>query len=156
LIILFFTGMGAIDCRAQNLVIQSVDGSENSKELSSVEKLTFSNNNLLLSYLGGTSDSYSLPTIRKIVFKQASSGSGGTLLNDDARKITVYPNPATDKISIKNAPEGAFILSVYHLDGAMVIRTQVKSGKDPVDVSALAKGIYLIKINNQASTFSKL
>lgn len=153
---LMFIGMRTIDCRAQNLVIQSIDGSENSKELSTVDRLTFSNNNLLLSYLGGTSDSYSLSTIRKIVFKQTSSGTGDTILNDDAKKISVYPNPATDKIRIKNAPEGTFLMSVYRLDGVLVSSAPVKSGKDPVDVSTLAKGVYLISINNQTTVFTKL
>lgn len=58
-------------------------------------------------------------------------------------EVTVYPNPATDRISISGEVSE---VSLYSLQGQLVrtIRNQ-----NSLDVSTFAKGLYLVKVKNK-------
>lgn len=70
--------------------------------------------------------------------------------------LTVYPNPASDYISIKNSVEGLMNVRIYSLDGAVLLTAQIFSSSQQINVSSLSKGFYLLKVNNQALKFMKL
>lgn len=62
---------------------------------------------------------------------------------------TIYPNPATHFIYVKNATNGLF--TIYSMDGKTIARHRFS---DKIDVSQLNPGLYIIKIqtNNKTST----
>lgn len=66
----------------------------------------------------------------------------------DKNTISVYPNPATDRINISGEVSE---VSLYSLQGQLVrsIRNQ-----NSLDVSTFAKGLYLVKVTNKLGNIS--
>ncbi|OJV52937.1 MAG: hypothetical protein BGO31_04055 [Bacteroidetes bacterium 43-16] len=70
-------------------------------------------------------------------------------------RMNFYPNPATQMIHIDHAAAGT-ILDVYNATGKHIMQATLRGNKDIVDISKLAKGIYLLhftgKNGKQGST----
>ncbi|QVY66116.1 T9SS type A sorting domain-containing protein [Polaribacter sp. Q13] len=62
----------------------------------------------------------------------------------EAKKIAVFPNPTTDFISIENATNEIKSVTIFNVMGKQVKTFNKHSN---LDVSNLAKGIYLLKTN---------
>ena len=61
--------------------------------------------------------------------------------------VNIYPNPATTEIniSLKQANERIARLSIIDIQGRVVIQKQVDDKQTKLDVSALAKGVYIVE-----------
>ncbi|HEU4718694.1 MAG TPA: T9SS type A sorting domain-containing protein [Bacteroidia bacterium] len=76
--------------------------------------------------------------------------------------LDVYPNPAngTMNVVISAAQEGSTAISIYDLTGnAVYVSSQrTASGENtiPVDVSGLAQGVYLLRVETDGKTTSRL
>jgi dienelactone hydrolase len=66
--------------------------------------------------------------------------------------VSLYPNPATDKLFIQNLPENITQAELIPMKGYRVI-TPVQNGF--VDVSALAEGLYFISVGGRTLKFVK-
>ncbi len=61
----------------------------------------------------------------------------------------VYPNPASNMTNISLFTEQSkYTLSLSDLNGKVLLKKKIKPGTTPLDVSGLAKGIYLVKVEN--------
>lgn len=58
--------------------------------------------------------------------------------------LTLFPNPASDRITLKGSVRGG-TWSVIGADGAIVLSAKVTPSNSSVDVSGLANGIYLLR-----------
>jgi len=145
-------GIGMLHAQ-NNLVVALTDGTQQSSLLSSLSKITFSGSNTVLNYSSGTSVTYATSSIHKLLFSTVSATSD---VLGESQKITVYPNPATDYIHLKNVTTGATAIVIYRLDGAAILSTQLSSDTREINISTLAKGFYLLKVNNQTLKFMKL
>jgi hypothetical protein len=74
--------------------------------------------------------------------------------------ISLYPNPATDVINIRNNSnlelEG---IRIYDINGRLVAQHKVRdtSNSHMINVSELASGIYMLQIySNQANTIKRI
>ena len=67
----------------------------------------------------------------------------------DLSRVEVFPNPTSDYVVIKGLSEN-YNFSIYNLIGARVLSGIVKPG-DKIDVSLLAKGMYLLKLKEETS-----
>ena len=66
--------------------------------------------------------------------------------------LRIYPNPATDQITISASGEGNSTVQIYTLLGQMIDFTKLdESGSVKVDVSILKKGIYFVKVGKYTS-----
>ncbi|MGD0709968.1 MAG: T9SS type A sorting domain-containing protein [Bacteroidales bacterium] len=65
-------------------------------------------------------------------------------------QITVYPNPATNNITIENTSftKGQTI-SVYDIQGQLLLQQPMLQVKTNINIAAFAKGIYFIKVENE-------
>ncbi|WP_415375608.1 T9SS type A sorting domain-containing protein [Patiriisocius sp. Uisw_017] len=81
--------------------------------------------------------------------------SNGVLEIEDNRfnTITIYPNPATDIVNIKNAENSA--IEVYNMLGQLVITKNNISADAQMNVSSLVTGTYFVKISNGNVTTTK-
>jgi len=70
-----------------------------------------------------------------------------TIENDEIENLILYPNPATDYITVNNQE----LKEVYDLMGVMVIRTSDVE----IDVNHLASGIYNLRVLNRNIKFIK-
>ncbi|RIH64435.1 T9SS C-terminal target domain-containing protein [Mariniphaga sediminis] len=59
--------------------------------------------------------------------------------------IKLYPNPASHKITIANAPEGSCLI-IYNISGGIVLQTIITDNLHPIDISALNTGVYLVQV----------
>ena len=157
-LILFLTLMGISTpiLKGQNLVLKSKTGTEQIKKLSSLKLITFSNNNLLINYSSIPSETYHLSTISKLYFNSLSTGTENKLPVENNLILSIYPNPATNVIYLQNAPDEISIVAIYRMDGTMALQTQISKENKCIQIGNLSKGLYLLKVNNQAFKFIKL
>ncbi len=153
LMFLFLTGI--IGVQAQSLLLTAKDGMATNRSLEIVRKFTFSNNSLLINYLSGPVETYSLDNISKLTFKSVITGVDELNLESSAI-MKVYPNPVSDVVYIQNAPETDFTVSIYRMNGMLVLTTKLSSGSKSIDVSYLSSGLYLLNVNSRTFKFVKL
>jgi hypothetical protein len=146
--------LASTEINAQNLLVRMKDGTENNNLLSTVHKLGFSDGNLLLTLNNGSTETFGLSTIQKLYFDLQTSVTENTPPNEC--KLTVFPNPVENAISIQNIPEGTTSVFIYRVDGKLLLKTQISSEKETIDVSNLKCGLYMIVANGEAVKFIKL
>jgi uncharacterized repeat protein (TIGR03803 family) len=74
----------------------------------------------------------------------------GIIENTDLDNINIYPNPANDILTVEGTELiKETILSVYNLQGQLLLKQTVKQAKEEINISGLAKGIYLLKVSNR-------
>ena len=64
-------------------------------------------------------------------------------------KFSVYPNPAKDNLFIKSL-QSVDEVKIYSLNGVLVKTVLNVENETAIDVSSLASGFYIMKINNQS------
>jgi hypothetical protein len=74
--------------------------------------------------------------------------------NDAQTNISVFPNPAKDNFYISTASDGNSILQLFDIRGGFIYSNNF-AGNTTVDISNLAKGIYLLKITNCRGSYTK-
>ena len=152
-VLLFLIVTSTTLLNAQSLSINLRDGSKQNYELKSLQKITFSNNNLVLNNSTGAFATFGIATINNLLVSTTSDGIKNTKSGNGNTSILF--NPSDNQITILNKPEGTLTVSLYRPDGVLVLKTQISNNNDLVNVSSLAKGIYLLKINNQVFKFKK-
>jgi hypothetical protein len=154
LFLALFIGLGNSFIYAQSLIVVTKTGQEFSEPIISLQKFSFSNNQLLLGYKNNTTDSYNISEISKLYFKPLSTANFS--FNENTLTMAVYPNPAKNNISILNAPQIPVSVFIYRMDGKMVGNTIVSSVNPSVNISNLKSGIYILKVNDQVFKLIKL
>ncbi len=81
------------------------------------------------------------PAKKSLVLTGTATGIGENVI--DNVKLAAYPNPTTSSITV-TAPEAIVSVKVFSTTGALV----AQSNNANVDMSNLASGIYLVKVNN--------
>lgn len=72
--------------------------------------------------------------------------------NDNS--LVIYPNPVKDELLIRNLQATANLVEIYSMEGKMVMKAIINDNK--VIVDKLAKGVYILKINNRITRFVKI
>lgn len=73
---------------------------------------------------------------------------------DLSNQFSLYPNPASDEITLNYPQSGDFDFEVIDLTGKVVLSGAIRnSGEQKVDVSQLVNGVYLVRCSGQASYF---
>lgn len=138
----------------QSLVVQPKVGSESAINLSSVQRITFSGSNMLISKKDGTQSSFTTADVQKLLFglRTVSTNVETTL---GSSSITVYPNPAVDVLFVKGLTSSTTV-AVYNLAGlAQSVPITFLNDGLQLNVSALPQGLYLIQIDNTTYKFQK-
>lgn len=63
-------------------------------------------------------------------------------------EVSVYPNPATQTLTVSGASAGTH-LGIYDALGRLMQQSSLKGSKDQIDVSRLASGIYLMRFTDK-------
>ena len=74
--------------------------------------------------------------------------SVATYIKDNSidKQIHIYPNPATDKLTINYTEIENAKMQVYDMLGKCVFTIDLKNGINDIDVSKLTKGVYVIHV----------
>lgn len=143
-----------IGLNAQNVVVvENNDNTTQTFALGEQGEMLFTENNdsLVVRISENDYTSFLLSEISKIYFVYVSSVSEIDVQNT----MFVYPNPARDFIKIANNSQENQILSIYSIDGRMLVK-QNYSANEGIDISSLKEGLYIVKLNGQTFKFSKL
>lgn len=68
--------------------------------------------------------------------------------HDDNSVFAVYPNPAIDKITINYHAQGPATLFLVDMNGRIILQKMINGPSTQLSLPALAKGIYLLRVNN--------
>jgi photosystem II stability/assembly factor-like uncharacterized protein len=71
-------------------------------------------------------------------------------INSTENHIEVYPNPAKDKLTLIS-PQKAD-MELLSIQGQKILQQQLFQGKTVIDLTGLAKGIYILKLSNNKKT----
>ena len=80
-----------------------------------------------------------------------ATGVGVIGLNDQT--LSIWPNPAKDKIKISLPDDGVYTIKIIDLKGSSKIETVINNQFSEMDVSTLNSGLYLITVTDQ-NTFN--
>jgi hypothetical protein len=73
------------------------------------------------------------------------------LTNSNEPKIAVFPNPASNVVNINLAGyKGKSEVSLFDVNGRMVLRREVNPVNTQLDISTLSPGVYILRIKNGA------
>jgi hypothetical protein len=84
-------------------------------------------------------------------------GNTTSIKNEFANQdiFTLFPNPATQSITIKTNIMQTTTLLIYNVMGKEVYRQQITAKETNVDVSALSNGLYFVRVNDEVRKFIK-
>jgi hypothetical protein len=154
LVLFLFFRIGVSEVNAQHLTIRLHDGTESTDLLSTIQKLSFSDGNLILDYRSGSNQTFGLATIQKLYFDTQTSIAEYS--SDRSSSLSVFPNPVEDFITVQNLPGIATPVFIYSSDGRLLLREEISSGKGTFDISNFHSGLYLLVANGQTVKFIKL
>lgn len=67
---------------------------------------------------------------------------------NDPFSVSIYPNPATNRLYVETDLQGRWQLSLFDLYGHEVLRDSPGKATEEIDISALNPGMYILKIQN--------
>lgn len=130
---------------------------------------TFGNDGMVSFDFEGREDygqSIALQDDNKIIMSGYSYGGGGSefeivrFLNDDTAgtedfqnlEFRLYPNPANEQITIElKDASTSYDISIFDVLGKKVYASEIQKSEN-IDVSSLAQGTYMLKINSENKT----
>ncbi|MDR1876094.1 MAG: T9SS type A sorting domain-containing protein [Flavobacteriaceae bacterium] len=127
-------------------------GENRSVGVASIDKITFTEDDLVMNYNNGNVESLDMLSIRKITFSGSPLGIADVIGTAKANKIAVFFH-SENQLLINNLPDGKHQLSIYSITGVLVHRSVVDSGSPAVPVNGIGKGVYIAVINNQTVKF---
>ncbi len=85
----------------------------------------------------------------------ATKNGGGPVGVNEKKMVTnslkLYPNPASGNITLETPETGT--LSVYNLNGILVLEQKIIKQTTTIDVSKLPEGLYLLKVVGEKQVF---
>ena len=138
------------------IVVETNEGAK-AYEIYESGKLYFSNDFLVVesaSNVDGQSPAkIKLADIKKVLF------SSDPMLNQDgikdAMSFDVYPNPATDYLSVRFASAESYSFSIFSINGEVVKSGRIQSG-EKIEVYSLPAGVYFFNVGSMYIKFSKI
>ena len=74
--------------------------------------------------------------------------------NFDKPQFSLYPNPVDNELNIESEQAKIEQIGIYNLNGKQVLNVNFQKGQ-PIDVSALSKGVYLVKLQTEEGSLTK-
>jgi hypothetical protein len=78
-----------------------------------------------------------------------TASRGADLITSDVQKVSVFPNPVTNVVNINlTGFSGKSDLSMFDVNGRVVLHRAVSTVNTQLDISALPAGVYMMRIKN--------
>lgn len=144
-------GFGFLGLQAQTMYIRTQVGVQTSYDVSTIQKFTFPASGILQVTTNIGSTDYTTIGLRYLNFTNLLLGINSSKLAD--KNILVYPNPVKELIRFVLPEESESLTSVeiFSLNGTLVLEDKGVGISNQLNVSKLASGLYLCKINSGAS-----
>ena len=147
-LILFALLLTAFSAQAQQvpatLDVLTKDGDAGSYAFEAIQKITFSDGNMVIAMKQGDSNSYAIANISKMYFLPG----GGFVPQETVQDFFVWA-PLTKELSVR-CPAGTAI-HVYSPGGRLVLTAIQTVAQTPFSLSTLPKGMYVVEAANKTS-----
>lgn len=70
----------------------------------------------------------------------------------DNNGVSLYPNPTTGLFTVRSDRSSSFTVELFDMVGARVLQARSNSSSLVLDLSAQAKGVYMVRVNDGTST----
>ena len=78
-----------------------------------------------------------------------------SIINNNAGIQRIYPNPAQTQLTIEpGESNGNNLISIYNLQGQLVLQQQSNQSKVELNIESLPKGMYIVKITNNKTSMT--
>ncbi|MEI6766712.1 MAG: T9SS type A sorting domain-containing protein [Bacteroidota bacterium] len=90
------------------------------------------------------------------IYSTTTGGLGvETLKSSNPSEISIFPNPATDYISVECVHKQNLTLSIFNIVGELVLKNELLSSTSEIDIRSLPAGMYIIKASAATWTAQK-
>jgi len=96
-------------------------------------------------------DNLGLKTVSSLQTVNLATGIGHVL----SEALTVYPNPAINELNILLPINKVAKVRIFDLTGKIVATFESVSSSEPIDISSLRNGIYMVRISTENTTITK-
>ena len=144
---------------AQTMYVRPKIGTPSAYAVANIQKLTFSNGNLLVSNTAGANGTFALAGLQYLNFTDTTLGTTSDALAN--HRFYVYPNPASTVLNINTQDPSQIIshLEIISLEGRLLLeQNPLSTNTAKVVIASLPKGLYFCRItsNNQTQTIKFL
>jgi hypothetical protein len=151
---LLLFGLAFISSQAQTMYVRPISGAQTSYPVATIQKLTFSGGNLLVTNTTGGNGTFALSGNRYINFTDLTLGTTSHTLVKNS--FYVYPNPSSTVLNVVNDDLSQTIthLEIISLEG----RVLMEQNSPQVEIVSLPTGMYFCRIisNNKTQTIKFL
>lgn len=104
----------------------------------------------------GKVESIALSQVDKMLFETVDlSASGVERVISMSPKLSLFPNPTSDVVTVEMDRDGSYPYRIYSMDGECLMKGVTSNGA-VIDLSLLAKGVYMIELNGTYLKICKL
>lgn len=146
--------IGALSCFSQTTVrVVYTDAMYEDYTVADEGKVYFSGDNMLIDKGDLNPTTIALDNIRKVLFIAVESTGIDAISTSGS--VYVFPNPATNFITVNGVEENEYPIEIYSSFGLLLVSTTT-SANTMIDVSSFAAGLYFVKVGNEIVKFNKL
>lgn len=150
----------ASSAQAQNIYINFSDGSSSSYPLSSVEKITYAGNDMIVHFDNNTTLSWNVLEIENYTYKELTSIRA---TSNAFKSFEISPNPIIDHANVvfTARTKGEVSIEVFSVDGSLVSSSiTFAEANEPTevqlnDLEQIQHGIYFCRINMGNSSLTE-
>ena len=136
-----------LSSQAVTIVVERLTGTVEKCE--QVRSIVFSPNKITCTLYGNTTTT--IDNVRTLTFGDVFTAIENTPATSTIR---VYPNPTASMLVIEGAT-GNGTMDVYSINGTLLLSEPIQEGVNTIQVSNLAKGLYILKLPNDTFKFTK-
>jgi hypothetical protein len=156
---LLFVFISLQSVKAQSLNVKDKNGNLSSTSLSSIQKLTFNQGQLIMGLVTGVNEGYALSNIQYINFANLEKTASIAPVIKSNFQFSAYPNPVIDvlTISLKGSLSDKSSIRIYTIDGKLCISKNLSTNNGDsevkINLSCLPTGSYICNLTNGTSSF---
>jgi len=64
--------------------------------------------------------------------------------------LNLYPNPTSGKLTVITGTAGHSVISIYNLQGQILLQQQAQQAKTDIDLSEIPKGVYIFRLYSKS------
>lgn len=93
-------------------------------------------------------------TVQRVTWLKANTNATG-IAEAGAGEVSIYPNPASDELTLSVNTTNAVFVSIYDMTGKKLRTIDISSSTLRIDVRALSAGVYFYSVTDQAGAILK-
>jgi hypothetical protein len=77
------------------------------------------------------------------------SSCASAINEEEGNTVSVFPNPATNQLTIESSSYEAESIKIYNVLGEMILQAAITKLQSTINIESLAKGIYIYEVKNK-------